>query len=535
MASLAVAFTVRNLDTQTNALKQEVQSIQFEDAPSAAERLRRSPRELRERAEKLKAIHSSPLFDSLPAEQQQLVRDRLDELKAYLDYLDRLRQSPRPQDVHTERALREVKENLRTVLAVPRAEWKETDAGRLHEERVQDAEGLDTAVKRARNWYLDSVAEADGLWTFKGEQTGAGSAGINWDRWTPQVEAMLKRRPPFTGSDKVSNTATTLTYDATVLRFEEVQRARADWEEDQSRLRRLLDLTAALGLAPSVQERPPVLVIPRQITLAQARERSKALAKAYPTYQGDFVLDRVPEAIRPQVRQAARTNYEHLLEPARAAVLSQLQQAGGGAETRAHWEGVRTWLRAPAELDGWRVIAGLLVRLNDAEAADPVTALAEFLAKTSFPLDLRRLTLEIPESLGVKPAADAVLSIHHPASAGEKPALVFEQSGEGERDAQRRVWVYSYRPAESQRLTYRPGDSLWASLPLRDDLMFTWVRGHSLMYQFERLTRPPRLHKAKEAAVMGTLEEKVHLTITPADGVPRLPDLMPVVRLQVKD
>ncbi|HEY7309586.1 MAG TPA: hypothetical protein VH643_09545 [Gemmataceae bacterium] len=532
MASLAVAFTVRNLDTQTNALKQEVQSIQFEDAPSAAERLRRSPRELRERAEKLKAIHSSPLFDSLSAEQQQLVRDRLDELKAYLDYLDRLRQSPRPQDVHTERALREVKENLRTVLALPRAEWKETDAGRLHEERVQDAEGLDTAVKRARNWYLDSVAEADGLWTFKGEQTGAGSAGINWDRWTPQVEAMLKRRPPFTGSDKVSNTATTLTYDATVLRFEEVLRAQADWVEDQSRLRRLLDLTAALGLAPAVQERPPVLVIPRQITLAQARERSKALAKAYPTYQNDFVLDRVPEAIRPQVRQAARTNYEHLLEPARAAVLSQLQQAGDGAETRAQWERVRTWLRAPEELDGWRVVADVLVRLNNPEAAAPVTALAEFLAKTSFTLDLRRLTLEIPESLGVKPASDAVLSIYHPASAGEKPALVFEQSGEGVRDAQRRVWSYSFRPAENRRLTYRPGDSFWATLPLRDDLNFTWSMCHSLMYRFERLTRPPLLHKDKE---MGTLEEKVHLVIVPADGVPRVPDLLPVVPVKAKD
>jgi hypothetical protein len=536
MASLAVAFTVRNLDTQANALKQEVQSIQFEDAPSAAERLRHSPRELRERTDKLKEIQNSPVFASLPADQQQLVRDRLDELKAYLDYLDRLRQSPRPRDVHTERALREIKEALKTVLALPHKEWKDTDAGRLHDERLQDAEGLETAVKRARNWYLDAVAEADALWTFKGEQTGSGSAGVNWDRWTPRVETLLARRPPFTGSDKVPNTATTLTYDATVLRYEEVLRARADWEADQLRLRRLLDLTSALGLAPAAEGRPAVLVIPRQITLAQARERSKTLVKAYPNYQSDFILERVPEAIRPQVRQAARTNYEHLLEPARAAVLAQLQQAGGGKEeTRARWESVRGWLRSPEELEGWRVLAGVLVRLNDPEATDPVTALAEFLAKPSFTLDLRRLTLEIPESLGVKPAADAALSIHHPASAGEKPALVFEPSGDGERDAQRRVWIYSFRAADSQRLTYRPGDSLWATLPLRDVHQFTWVRGHSLMYQFERLTRPPRLHKGKEPATTGTLEEKVQLTITPADGVPRLPDLMPVVRLEAKD
>ncbi len=228
----------------------------------------------------------------------------------------------------------------------------------------------------------------------------------------------------------------------------------------------------------------------------------------------------------------ARTFYERLLEPARAAVLSQLQQAGGGAEeTRARWDGVRDWLRDPKELQDWRVLAMVLVRLHDAEAGDPVDALREFLSKTSFALDVRRVTLEVPEGLGVKPAADARFSVYHPASAGDKPARVFESSGEGERDARRRVVTYSFRSVEGQRLTYQPGDALWATLPLRDDLAFTWVRGRSLMYQFERLLRPPRLHKTSEATTAGTLEEKVQLTISPSDGVPRLPDLMPVVRL----
>jgi hypothetical protein len=422
-------------------------------------------------------------------------------------------------------------------LAVPRAEWNATDAGRLHAERVQDADALDTAVKRAENWYLDSVEKADSLWTFKGAANGLDSGLINWDLWTRQAETLLgpERRPPFTGSSQVPGSGTTLTYDATVLRFDEVLNARTNWEADQRRLQRLLDLGAALGLTP-LENRPPVLVIPRQFTLAQAGERRKTLVQSYPNYQSDFILDRVPEAIRPQVRQAARINYEHLLEPARAAVLNQLQQAGGGSEeTRARWEGVRTWLRDPKELDSWRILAGVLARLDDPEAGDPVSALADFLGKTSLILDLRRLTLEIPESLGVKPAADARLSLYHPASAGEKPALVFEQSGEGERVPERRVWTYSFRAVEGQRLTYRPGDSLWATLPLRDELMFTWVRGHSLMYQFERLIRPPRLHKTKEATTTGTLEEKVHLTITPPDGIPRLPDLLPVVRLEQKD
>lgn len=239
--------------------------------------------------------------------------------------------------------------------------------------------------------------------------------------------------------------------------------------------------------------------------------------------------------------QAAHTSYEHLLIPARIAILKQLDQAGGGAdETPARWDNVRRWLRDPKELEDWRVLAGALIRLHDPAnphapaSADPIGTLAEFLERTSFTLNFRRLTLEIPESLGRKPAAGAPLSIYHPASAGDKPALLLQPSGEGERDPQRRVWTYSFRLPEAQTLTYRPGDALWATLPLREDWMFTWVRCHSLMYQFERLARPPRLHQTKEEATKGTLEEAVRLTIVPAEGVPRLPDLIPVVRLAAR-
>jgi GTP-binding protein EngB required for normal cell division len=535
MASLAVSFTLKNRDTQASALRSRVETIVFADLPTPGERLHAPIRELRTRAQTLAALHDDPQFGSLPAEQQQLVRDRLDELNSYLHYFDRLRQSPRPQDVHAEPALHNIRESLQTDLKLPSSDWAGTDAGQLYATRVQDTEALDTAVKRTRNWYLDHIEKADALWTFKGQQTGPESAGINWDSWTREVESLLspQRRPPRSGSDTVLGAATTLTYDATVLRFDEVLKVRTVWEADQRRLQRVLDLSAAIGLAPAVDKRPPVLVIPRQFNLDQARERRKALLQHYPNYQSDFILDRVPDAIRAQVRQVAQTHYGHLLGPGQAAVLSQLQQAGGGSEeTRSRWESVRNWLRAPRELEDWRVLAVALVRLHDPEAGDPVTALAGFLDKTSFTLDLRRLTLEVPESLGVRPTAEASLSLYHPASSGEKPAVLFEQSGEGERDARRRVWIYQFRPIDGQRLTYHPGDALWASLPLRDDLVFTWVRSHSLMYQFERLARPPRLHKSREEASAGTLEEKVHLTITPSEGLPRLPDLLPVVRLE---
>lgn len=540
MTALAVGFTVRNLDTQANALRDRVQLVRDSDMPSPTERLHASALELRRRSQELRAIQDDPQFHVLSAEQQQLVRDRLDEVDAYLRYLARLVQSPRPRDVHTERALREIKEELKTDLAPPYEAWKDTEAGRLHSDRLQDADALDVAVKRVEDWYRDSAAKAENLRTFSGQQTGRGAAGVNWDRWTVDAETMLRPdyRPPLTGSSHVPGAATTLTYDATVLRFEEVLAARADWESKKARLQRALDLCAALGLATAGDKRPPALVIPRRFPLSQARERRNALELAYPHYKTDFIFEKIPEAIRPVVNQVAHSNYEHLLEPAQAAMLKQLEQAGGGTEeTRARWVSVRNWLRDPKELEDWRLLASVLIRLHDPgspqtpESADPVSGLAEFLDRTSLPLTIRRVTLEIPESLERKPAADAELSIYYPSSAGDKPALVFQPSGEGERDAQRRVWTYQFRLREPQILTYRPGDALWASLPLRDDWMFTWVRSRSLMYQFERLTRPPRLHKTKEATTSGTLEEEVRLTILPADGVPRVPDLMPVVRL----
>jgi hypothetical protein len=544
MTALGIGFTVRNLDTQTNALRDRVQLLRDSDMPSEAERLRAPIRELHRHADELRALRNDSQFDTLSAEQQQLVRDRLDEMEAYLSYFDRLLASPRPRDAHTEGALREVKQILKTELVLPREAWKDTEAGRLHAERLQDAEALESAVRDAEVWYRDSVAKAEKLRTFAGQQTGRGAAGVNWDRWTSDTETLLSPdyRPPFAGSSPIPGAATTLTYDATVLRFDEVAAARAEWEGKKGRLQHVLDLCSVLGLAISADKRPAVLVIPRRFTLSQARERRNQLDLSYPRYKSDFVFEHVPDAIRATVDQAAHTSYEHLLEPAQAAVSKQLEQAGGGAEeTRSRWQSVRNWLRDPKELEDWRVLVQVLIRLHDPgssptpESADPVSGLAEFLDRGSFTLTIRRLTLEIPESLERKPAADANLSIYHPASAGEKPALVLEPSGEGERDPQRRVWTYSYRVRDGQTLTYRPGDALWAKLPLRDDWMLTWVRCHSLMYQFERLTRPPRLHKKGEATTSGTLEEGVRLTILPADGVPRVPDLMPVVRLAAQE
>jgi hypothetical protein len=532
LMSLGTWQVLRTSEAAPSRLQVELGPFRYSDRDTAAERLRASVGDLRHRLGYLEKIRNDPEFLALPAADQKLVRERLEELKAYLDYYDKLRNERRPAAVQTEKDLREIKDRLQAELALPSPEWQATAAGELHRERLKDAEALEKAVTRVRNWYLDAVEKASALWTFKGYQ-GPESPGIDWQAWARDVEQVIEPgyKPPFSETEVIPNAATEITY-AVANRFNKVVEARADWDVDRSRLRRLLDLAAALGLAPA-KGRPAVLVLPRDLTMDQVRARVQELRRAYPQYDKEFNLDDLPDAARPRLRQAARTNYEYLLEPGRAMVLRQLQQGGAGTEeTAERWDAVRAWLKDPEELSAWRVLAVVLTRLHDPDAGDPVAALQSFLQKTSFSLAFNRISVEIPDSLKVKPGSSAAYVVYHPASSGDKPALVLEQSGEGERRAKDRVSVYTFRLVEGQRITYKPGERMWASLPLRDEDVLTWARDRSSMYQFESLLRPPRLHKKDEPNTAGSLQEGVKVVVSPPEGIPKVPDLLPVVKLE---
>jgi hypothetical protein len=524
LVALLVSLTAWMLfvhNTVPSRLESAVQSYRFSDSTSAAERLGAPISVLRNRRDLLAEIRDDPDFGKLSPEQQQLVRDRLQELDDYLDYEQRLRRLPAKADLHSEQALQDVRDKLENELALPNPEWARTEAGRLRRERLDEIETLDRTVTRVRNWYLDSIDAADKLWTFAGYQTGPGAAGINWRAWAAEVGKLLgpSRKPP--------------PEEAGVRAFDTVVRARAEWERTMPRLRRLLDVCSALGLAPAGKDnlRPPVLLIPQGITLAQTRTRLADLREAYPDYEKEFTIAGLPDAVVPVVRQAARTSYDYLLEPGRAAVLDHLRQAGTGPEeTRARWDAVRDWLRNPDELASWRVLATVLQRLQERDAQDPVTALAVFLERRAFTIAVERVTVEIPDGLKVRPAPNARFEIYH--DNGDKPALVFEL-GESSFDAPHRLMTYNFRLVEGRPIRYQPGDPLRAALPLRDNRRFTWWRVRSTLYQFECLHRPPRLHKDNEEYTAGTLEEGVRLLLYPPDGVPDVPDLLPVVlRLQ---
>src|SRR5207245_1214256 len=127
-------------------------------------------------------------------------------------------------------------------------------------------------------------------------------------------------------------------------------RAREDWDRARGRLERLRDISAALGLGGPVPDKPPVLVIPRTPSLALAGEKLKQLQESYPRLEEEFTLTGVPDAVVGELSQAARTQYDLLLEPGREEILRQLRRAGPeGGETPARWSNLLKWLDNPAE------------------------------------------------------------------------------------------------------------------------------------------------------------------------------------------
>jgi hypothetical protein len=534
LVSLIVALALLRQDNRPSELQVKVQTLRFNDQLTAAERFHGTLAGLQQRLAVLQELRDDPGFGALPEADKQFVTDRLAELREYVAYWEKLLQVRRPAEARSDEALQEIKDTLQTQLALPHPDWAQTEAGRLRRQRLEQVDALQQAAARARNWFLDNSDEAQRLWTFAKHRGGPDNPSVNWRTWHADADKALdpSHSPPFAETDRIPDTDG-LTY-ATVLQFAKVKEARADWEKNRQRLEGVRNVAAALGLVEAGKDRPPVLVIPKPpgFPLDRARSRLEELQKFYPNYKEEFTRDKLPEAIVGEVGQAARTSYEYLLEPGRSEVLTRLREAGAGdTETPERWAAVRNWLTNPQELVSWRVLALVLARLHEPDPVDPVSDLASFLQKTSFALDLERLTLEIPDSLKVRPAPGAMLSVY--LKDEEKPALRFESSGDGRHDAQRRVTTYVYRPVEGQRLTYRPGDRFLAVLPLRDHFTLTWLRDRSAFYQFERLVRPPRLHKEDQPPTQGDLAEAVRVTVAPPEGLPRVPDLVPVVPLKL--
>ncbi|HZT79450.1 MAG TPA: GTPase domain-containing protein, partial [Gemmataceae bacterium] len=346
---LTVALLTRGREARPTALQNRVENYRYSEGQTATQRLQGSVGQLENRIAQLKEIQRDPAFSSLPAETQEYVNERLAEKVAYVAYYKLLQRARSPAEARSEDDLRKIEEALKTRgddgLAVPREDWAGTPAARLHDERLQDAKALRRAVEDVEDWYLARKREGEKLWAFADRQPGA-EASINWRAWQADAERFLNAadRPPYPETARLPDAASdTLTYGATVYHFDRVGEARAELTKVRDRLRRLRDLTTALGLGGPSEK--ALLVVPREprFTVEDAQRRLQELRKAYPNFEKEFAPGSLPEAARGDVRQAARTSYESLLAGGHDAVLRQLQQArGGGKETCKAWQAVRS-------------------------------------------------------------------------------------------------------------------------------------------------------------------------------------------------
>jgi hypothetical protein len=510
-------------------LLNKIESYRASEAQTPSSRLREP---LQPKINVLSDLQGAPDFDKLPEEKQEYVTTRLRELQEYQEYKERLLRLTPIGRVQTERELDDLETSLNR-LAVPDThapDWDRTDAVLWRARRLDEIKAVRAAITDVEDWYRRIIRRGEGLWAFSG-QTAA--APVSWPDWQSQVQDLWTEaeNPPYQPFAAVPGSG--LTYEA-VFRFDRINSVRSEWTRLKQRLERVAHLSAALGLAGPMPGRS-ALDLPANFTADQAAVRLQELEKAYPRYREELTLAELPEAIAGEVRAAARTRYQHALEAGQKVVLRHLQDAAPeDPDKSANWRRLTSWLTDPPELKAWRVLATVLARLQSPEASDPVTALDGFLRQERFDLVVRRVIIEFPEELKVKP--DGKLALHHQTGGQSQPTLSFEVLGDARHDARRRLDTYTFQPTAGVTMTYRPGDTFWIDLPVKradaSDWILTWAASRSQVFQFERLSLPPRLHGKGQPNWVGESLPAIRVEVVPEGGIPPVPDLLPTVPIK---
>lgn len=528
MAALAAAM-ILGLKHEPSGLEARLAAYRALEGDTAVQRLREP---LAPKIDALRAIERDPQFPALPPPDQAYVHSRLQELEAYQRYSSQLA-AIRPGKAHSLAELERLDTRLNDALAPPaayRQDWTGTEADQLRGRLLAEIGRLRQAATDLIRSYQGLVRRSQDLRLLAHSAPGDPAS---WRDWLDRTRTVRSAHPIPSVKEQSTDARR-----ATVLTYSEVIAAHGDWEVERARLERFAELVAALGLAgPQPGGQEPPLEIPADFQVSQAASVMARMEAQFPRLLMSAAPSEIPEAAIPAVRQAAQIPEQRLIEAGRTALLAELQQlCPDGQETLDRWRALRRWLLSPSSgLEAWRVLATFLARIEHPTAVDPVLALAEFLAKDRFTLRLHILTLRLPAGLGLTPAGP--LTVYHQHQSQPLAPLTFRSTeGQNSASAERGTIHYPFVADEVATVNYVPGDSLWAELPVRratesGDWLLTWSVCRSQMYQFERLTRHPRLHRKEQPNTQGKLIKEAILAVTPATGVPRVPDLMPVVRL----
>jgi hypothetical protein len=546
MAALALALAIFREPTRVLPVASQVESYRAREGQTPSARLAEP---LQRKISELTEIVSNPDFNKLPPEDQAYVKARLDELTEYQQFKEKLEALRPPADRTTREELDQLTRQLQTELRLPekyKDEWRETSAAHLRDKYLTDARLLKEAVGRLVAWYrFDLIQPA--IEQLNNIRENRERSFADWTAWLQGVGQLFDRAkaPPFDPAARVPGSPTlpgprgeALTY-RPAFRFREVEQAAEEWDGYRRQLERLRDLTTALGLLGDDPQKAP-LKFPETLTPEDVAERAASLRRQYPQAE-QWSLTELPPFARPQVAATARASYQRLLGLGQQLVLQQLQQLSpDGRETHARWLEAADWLTAAPELRPWRDLAKVLTRLADGTATDPAAELANFLRRDRFTLDLNGAGLRVPfdvpvpDGLPQRLTPSGKLTVYQRGAGGER-SLSFHQEGPGSpRD---RSTLYRFLPDGETSLDFRPGDQVWAVLPVTDGTgktwSLTWSRCRSQQYEFERLVKEPFVHAPPVSPPQGRVADGVGLSF--AEGaIPRVPDLMPPVTLKAR-
>ncbi|MBA4067695.1 MAG: hypothetical protein C0501_29120 [Isosphaera sp.] len=463
-------------------------------------------------------------FAALPDDLRDFVLGRLKEIDEYEAYRARLVDATAPGDTRSLEDLAKVEQSLNAELALPRpAVWGETAAAQLRRKWQDDA----AAIRKKEEEFLDryrDLARRGMVLTLRP------SLAENWRAEVAALAAEAGPPPgladPLPGSPALPQPRGEAVTARVPFEFERVYNARREWDAVRDRLLRLRDLGDALGLTAGPDELR-VLVLPEPgpgvNSAALPGARLAALLRSFPRESDDFrewevrnFPDPARKVVADRLDQTFRTGARHVQE---------LLRTRAGLDTPDGWRKTADVLGDPATpFPEWGRLLHLLARLRDPAAPNPVGELAAFLRRDAFDLDPTEFTVLIPPDLGldkVTPAGPLTIT------AGAA-ARTFKPVGAGVREGSATRYRFAAEPGG--RLTYRPGDELRAELPVKvgtAEARLVWDAAGSRTYQFDKLSREPRLVKAG-----GASEPAAGVRLAPAgDGsVPRLPVLFPDVR-----
>jgi len=604
MIALAVGILMntRREDPASRRLQTAIDAYRGREAATPSGRLREP---LQARISELTELQNRPAFASLPADARTFAQDRLQELREYMKLKDQLNAIPRPETAHNDADLDQI-ENALQRLQVPgerQSEWSQTEVVLAREHRLEECKRLRVAITETAQWYEQMIERGWNLWSFSAHRQGEPPPWIDWQKRVTLLLNQVEAGPPSLEPPASKFENRRLSFDF-LMRFDKTAAANTRWKLVRSKLARLRGLCTALGLDERDEGRgmrdekhtqasssfasslvPPSsapLNVPPDFKMGQAMLRFEDLERDYPRFREDFTLSDVPEAAVAEIRSAAAARFRNLLPAAQALVLSRLKESGPtDEESLLRWRNLIPWLESrdegrgmkdenhpsptasspsslnprPSSLDCWRILATVLARLQDPDAADPVNALVALLKRDQFELSVSTMALSLPDSLNLRPEGKLILHLI-PRDEGRRmkdenntstapsftsslirhsSSLTFQQVGEPKHESA--TSEYTFRAAAATSLVYRPGDTFWADIPVkrsdRPGWVLTWTRARSLLYQFECLSLPPRLHRKEQENTTGEVARDIRVQVFPETGVPALPVIMPEVPLKL--